>query len=195
MIQHLVRATAAVTLTISAAAGPAAGADVNAGATLVQANGCAGCHGATLRGGIGPSLVGIEHRRTPARIAAAIASPTAPMPTFPFNAAQIGDIVAYLSSLDGTGHAPVASVVFARSATSAVLSVRFPGPPPARVTAHTLMQMGNMAMDGTRVTLHPTTDPHLWQATIVFSMRGPWTVDVNYDGRHLSVPANVPGSP
>lgn len=195
MIHHLVRATAAVTLTVSAAVGPAAGADVNAGATLVQASGCAGCHGATFRGGIGPGLVGIEHRRSAARIAAAIASPTAPMPTFPFNAAQIGDIVAYLSSLDGSGQAPVATVVFGRPATSAVLSVRFPGSQPARVTAHTMMQMGNSAMNGTLVTLHPTNDPKLWRATIVFSMSGPWTIDVNYDGRHLSVPANVPGSP
>jgi hypothetical protein len=189
------RAMAAVTLTVSAAAGPAASADLNAGATLVQANGCAGCHGATLRGGIGPSLVGIERRRPTARITAAIATPTAPMPTFPFSAAQIGDIVAYLSSLDGTGHAPIATVAFAPSAASAVLSVRFRGWPPTRVTAHTVMQMGSRAMDGTVVTLHPTNDPKLWRATIVFSMSGPWTIDVDYDGRHLKVPANVAGAP
>jgi mono/diheme cytochrome c family protein len=189
-----VRATAAMALTVSTAVGPAAGADVNAGATLVQVNGCAGCHGATLHGGIGPSLVGIEHRRATARIAAAIATPTAPMPTLPFSATQIGDILAYLSSLDG-GHAPVATVAFAQPATSAVLSVRFPGSPPTRVTAHPVMQMGSSAMDGTRVTLHPTNDPNLWRATIAFSMSGPWTIDVVYDGRHLSVPANVPGSP
>src|SRR5580692_11368675 len=52
----------AVVLACSVVAAPVAAADANAGAALVQANGCAGCHGATLRGGIGPNLAGIEAR-------------------------------------------------------------------------------------------------------------------------------------
>jgi hypothetical protein len=148
-----------------------------------------------LRGGIGPNLVGIEHRRSPARIAAAIATPTAPMPTFPFRATQIADIVAYLSSLDGGGAGPVATITFGRPASSAILSVRFSGSPPTHVTARPVMQMGGSSMEGTVAALEPTNDPHLWRATIIFSMSGPWTIDVNYDGRHLSVPANVPGAP
>jgi cytochrome c551/c552 len=192
---RLHRATAALTLIASVAVAPASGADVNAGAALVQANGCGGCHGATLRGGIGPSLVGIEHRRSAERIAAAITTPTAPMPTFPFSTAQIADIVTYLSSLDGGGASPVATVTFARPASSAVLSVRFLGSPPAHVTARPLMRMGGSSMAGALAALHPTSNPHLWRATVIFPMTGPWTIDVDYDGRHLSVPANVPGSP
>ena len=35
---------------------------INAGAALAQANGCAGCHGSTWHGGIGPALYGAERR-------------------------------------------------------------------------------------------------------------------------------------
>lgn len=187
-------ASIALTLLIVAAA-PVGAADVNAGARLVQANGCAGCHGPTLRGRIGPSLVGIEHRRSGARISAAIANPTAPMPKFPFSTAQIADIVAYLASLDGAGQAPVAALQFTSGKMAGVLSVRFSGTSPTEVTALPVMQMGASTMKGAIVVLHPSANRRLWTGTVAFSMSGPWTVDVVYDGRHLTVPVDVPGSP
>lgn len=168
-------------------------ANLNAGATLVQANGCAGCHGASLGGGIGPKLVGIERRLTPARIAAAIEQPVAPMPKFPFSAAQVADIVAYLSSLDA-GTRPSATLRFAGSALTAVLTVRFPGTPPEHVSAVPAMRMGDGEMRGGAVTLHAGPDRHVWHGTIAFSMSGAWQIDVIYDGHHLTVPANVAGS-
>jgi hypothetical protein len=175
-----------------AAAPPPAAADANAGAALVAANGCAGCHGATLHGGSGPNLVGVEGRLAPARIAAAIAQPVAPMPKFPFSPAQIADIVAYLSSLDSATR-PSATLRFTKP-LSAVLTVRVPGPPPAHVTAVPAMQMGDGEMGGSTVTLRPSGNGHLWHGTLVFSMSGAWRVDVIYDGHHLVVPVNVAGS-
>ena len=175
-----------------AAALPAGAADANAGAALVQANGCAGCHGATLRGSIGPNLVGIETRLSAARIAAAIAQPVAPMPKFPFSPTQIADIVAYLAALDSNTK-PTATLRFTH-ALSAVLTVRFPGTPPARVTAVPAMQMGDGAMQASATVLHPSAGGHVWQGPIAFTMSGAWKVDVTYDGRHLVVPVNVAGS-
>ena len=174
------------------AATPAGAADANAGAALVQANGCTGCHGATLHGGIGPSLVGIKSRLSAARIAAAIAQPVAPMPKFPLDTMQIADIVAYLSELD-SGTRPSASLRFTKP-LSAVLTVRVPGAPPARVTAVPAMQMGDGEMDASTVTLRPSAGGHVWQGTLVFTMSGAWKIDVTYDGHHLTVPVNVAGS-
>lgn len=172
----------------------AASADVNAGAKLVQANGCAGCHGATFQGGIGPKLYGIEHRRTAAQIADAIEKPKAPMPKFPLSGTQVQGIVAYLSSLDGGGSQPVATLDPVKPGKNAVLSVRFPGTLPKRVTAVPAMQMGGSSMTTAPITLRPTSDPHIWKGNVSFSMGGPWTIDVIYDGKHLTVPVNVPGS-
>ncbi len=189
------RALTCFTIALVLAASPCgARADVNAGAGLVQSSGCMGCHGATLRGGIGPTLYGIEHRRTAAQIANAIKNPTTPMPKFPLSDSQIQDVVAYLSSLDGGGGQPVATLSPAKPENHAVLTVRFPGTPPRHVTAVPAMHMGGSGMDSARVTLHPTSDPHVWKGVVSFSMGGPWTIDVVYDGKHLTVPVNVVGS-
>lgn len=165
-----------------------------AGAKLVQSSGCAGCHGAVFQGGIGPKLSGIEHRMTPAQIVAAIENPKAPMPKFPFSDAQVQDIVAYLSSLDGGGGSPVATLDPATPGKSATLFVRFPGTPPRHVTATPAMLMGGRNMSAATVTLRPASDPHVWRGTVTFSMGGPWTIEVTYDGKHLTLPVNVAGS-
>jgi cytochrome c553 len=176
--------------------GPSAAwaADGGAGASLVQSNGCAGCHGANLQGGVGPKLYGIEQRRSAAQIANAIANPKAPMPKYPLSAAQIADVVAYLSSLDGGGGTPVATVSPAKPSSDATLTVRFPGTPPKHVSAVPSMEMGGSKMSSSRIALLPTADPHVWSGKISFSMGGPWTIDVIYDGKHLAVPVQVAGS-
>lgn len=172
----------------------AARADVNAGAALVQRSGCAGCHGASFQGGIGPKLYGIEHRLKAAQIAAAIENPKAPMPKIAFTRSQLADVVAYLSSLDGGGGRPVATLNPAKPGARAVLTVRFPGTPPKHVSALPVMQMGESSMHTPVVVLHPTADPHVWRGTVTFSMGGPWTIDVKYDGGVLKIPVDAAGS-
>lgn len=169
--------------------------NANNGAQLVQSNGCAGCHGAGLRGGgIGPALFGIEHRLTNDRIADFIVHPRAPMPNFGFSATQVADIVAYLTSLDGgtNNTAPVVTFSPASPVDSATISITFPGTPPASVTVLPVMHMGTGTHRAAMVQLQPSpTDPHTFTGRIAFSMGGPWIVQVQYDGREMDIPLNV----
>ncbi|HLI96013.1 MAG TPA: cytochrome c, partial [Candidatus Baltobacteraceae bacterium] len=115
-------APAAAASAIASAASPSPAAsdstapssgDANAGAKLVQANGCAGCHGASLMGGsVGPKLYGIEHQLSADQISDFIVHPRPPMPNFGFSPQQVNDVVAYLSSLDGGANssAPVVTL-------------------------------------------------------------------------------------
>ena len=177
------------------AASGAARGDVNAGAQLVQANGCAGCHGASLKGGgIGPALFGIEHKLSNDQITNAIAHPKPPMPNFGFSGAQIANIVAYLSSLDGGANSAAPVVTFDPSTPTdvATITVRFPGTPPKDVSVLPIMQMGKSTMQTRVVRLSQSaSDPHAFSGKVVFSMGGPWTVKVQYDGKTLDVPLNV----
>ena len=188
----LLIAVAALTAVLPASAS----GDPSAGAKIVQANGCEGCHGANLKGSTAPALYGIEHRLSAGRIADAIANPKSPMPKFPLTAAQISDVVAYLSSLDGggAGQQPVATLSPPKPKGQALLTVRFPGTPPSNVTAMPSMQMGASAMHDAKITLKPTSDPHVFAGRVSFSMGGPWTIDVQYDGKHLTLPVNVTGT-
>lgn len=178
---------------IPVAAAPSS--DSNGGAKLVQANGCDGCHGAGLTGGtIGPRLVGIERRRTADQIASAIRNPHPPMPNFGFTTTQIGDIVAYLSGLDGGAENAQPTVSFDPNPPTdhATISVRFPGTPPKDVTIVPIMQMGSSSMQSRTIRLHQATDdPHLFTGNVVFSMGGPWTIRLLYDGKTLDVPLTV----
>lgn len=178
-----------------APAATAAAGDAYEGAKLVQAYGCAGCHGANLMGGgIGPKLYGIEHRLTQAQISDFIVDPRAPMPNFGFSSDQVNDIVAYLSSLDGGPNATQPVVTFDPAAPidEATISVRFPGTPPASVRVLPIMQMASTSMKTRDVQLQQSAgDPHVFTGKVVFSMGGPWTVQVQYDGRVLDVPLNV----
>lgn len=181
----------------SVAAQPSAtvpASDANAGAALVQANGCIGCHGATFRGGIGPALYGIEHTLSPAEIAQHIKTPTAPMPDFGFTPAQIDDIVAYLSALDGgaSGNAPVVTFQPSPPTADTTISITFHGTPPHAVSVYPEMHMGNTKMHVQTTLLQPTPqDAHVFTGTIHFSMGGPWVVHVLYDGQSLDIPLNV----
>ena len=176
------------------AAARAAG-DANAGAELIQKNGCSGCHGAALAGGsAGPNLRGIERHKRFGEIANAIRHAKAPMPSFSFANIQIADIIAYLSALDGgPNDAPVASLNPPRPRAQAWLTVRFKGTPPKSVLAVPSMKMGSRSMSSAQVTLHPTGDPHVWTGKVRFSMGGPWTIDIEHDGKHLTLPVDVAG--
>ncbi len=166
-------------------------AEVNTGAKLVAQNGCQACHGATFRGTAPyPALYGIEHHRTRPQIITAIINPKAPMPNYGFTAAQAGDIADYLSGLDGGAAAdqPVITVAPAHPSDYADVSVRFPGVAPKRVTAVASMAMGSMSMHSPNVTLHATSDPHVYIGRVEFSMSGAWTIHIVYDGKTIDRP-------
>ena len=173
------------------------GSDANAGEKLVAANGCIGCHGATFGGGLGPKLVGIEKRLSPAQIADFISNPRAPMPNFGFTAPQINDIVAYLSGLDGGSGAtarPVVTWVGGTPSEHAQIRVTFSGTPPKSVMIEPKMEMGGMSMAAANVVLTPSAnDPHVFVGKIEFTMSGPWTVILHYDGKTMTVPVNIGG--
>ena len=193
--------SASAPLAQSSAAPQAAGSessstqDMNEGAKLVQANGCAGCHGANLMGGsIGPKLYGIEHKLTNDQIADFIVHPRQPMPNFGFSADQVNDIVAYLSGLDGGANStqPVVTLSPNPPVDLATITVRFPGTPPKNVSVLPVMQMGTSTMQTRLVTLTPTAaDPHVFTGRVVFSMGGPWTLKLQYDGTTMDVPVSV----
>ncbi len=173
---------------------PAAG-DPSAGAKLVQQNGCEGCHGAGLKGGtVGPRLYGIERKLSPAQIADFIKHPRSPMPDFGFTDAQIADLVAYVSSLDGGANAdkPVATFDPATPKDGATITVRFPGTPPKSVVAVPVMQMGKGAMNSDKVVLTPSpSDAHVFTGKLTFGMGGPWIVRLQYDGHTMDIPVTV----
>ncbi len=185
----------AQTVAVATAPSTAPETQTNEGAKLVQANGCAGCHGTNFKGGtIGPSLYGIEHRLTPDQIANAIAHPKPPMPNFGFSADQIHGIVSYLSGLDGgpNDRAPVVTFNPSTPVDEATITVRFPGTPPKDVSVLPIMQMGKSTMQTRSVHLTQSPgDPNVFSGKVVFSMGGPWTVKLQYDGKTLDVPLNV----
>lgn len=185
-------AAAAPAATPDPASAPAPVGDANAGAKLVQSSGCMGCHGAKFEGKIGPALYGIEHRRSAPQIASAIKNPRAPMPNFGFSDAQIGDIVAYLSNLDGgAGHdAPVVSFDPVAPTDRATMTVHFAGAAPKNVTARAVMHMGT-GTHHTDIAMKATADPHFWQGDVRFTMGGPWDIEITYDGKVLDVPLSV----
>jgi mono/diheme cytochrome c family protein len=173
---------------------PTATGDANAGAKLVQANGCEGCHGVGLKGGMAPALYGIEHRRSADAIAQFIAAPKSPMPNFGFNAKQIADIVAYLSNKDGgiANTAPIVTLDPPNPTDIATVRVTFPGTPPLHVTVTPIMVMGGTTMPTREVPMTPSPgNPNIFVGKIVFSMGGPWTVRIRYDGQILDVPLTV----
>ena len=170
------------------------GGDANGGAKIVQSSGCTGCHGARLAGAAGfPSLVGIERRKSIDQIANAIVAPRPPMPTVDLTRAQVADVVAYLVSLDGANGRPVVTFSPARPAGSTVVSVKFPGTPPADAAVKATMQMGSMSHGTGWIPLRRVSEPHTVSAKVPFSMGGPWTITVRYDGHVDDVPLDVGG--
>jgi cytochrome c2 len=169
-------------------------ADVNAGAALIQKNGCQGCHGANFRGNSGfPALYGIEHRRSHTQIVAAIVHPTAPMPNFGFTAGQASDITEYLSSLDGGAAkaGPTITISPAHPQDQATVTVRFPGPAPKRVEAVAAMSMGGSAMNERAIELQRSSDGHTFVGKLSFPMGGAWTLRLTYAGTEIDRPLAV----
>jgi mono/diheme cytochrome c family protein len=165
----------------------------NTGAQIVAQSGCTGCHGASFQGGVGPALYGIEHRLSPNQIAAAIERPHPPMPNFGFSAAQVADVIAYLSSLDGgtSGGGPTITLTPAAPTSSATLTVQFSGAVPLPVSAMAIMHMGPQSTMQTTIPLKPTSDPHVLSGNVQFSMSGPWIIEVRYGTTTIDRPIEV----
>jgi hypothetical protein len=146
-----------------------------------------------LQGDTGPSLIGIEKRRTPQQIANALTNPEAPMPTYGFSGKQVADVVAYLSQLDGGSNSrPTITLSPAKPTTSTVVSVAFPGEPPPNATVEATMSMGHSTMGTERIKLRKTKDPHVLKAHVAFSMGGAWMIKVHYGtSREVDMPVNV----
>ncbi len=181
--------------TIAASTAQAEVALANAGSELVAANGCTGCHGANFQGDVGPRLFGIEHRLTPARIAGFIANPRPPMPNFGFDTAQIKEIVAYLSSLDGglSGNLATITLQPENPTTEATVLVRFAGAAPTSATATAIMQMG-IESHQYETALRPTNDPRVLSGILQFNMAGPWIIEVRYGTRTIEKTIEVGGN-
>ncbi|HVA36129.1 MAG TPA: c-type cytochrome [Candidatus Dormibacteraeota bacterium] len=176
-----------------AAADPYASGNATEGAHLVQSSGCEGCHGAGFTGGIGPKLVGIEKRLSADQIAQKILHPKAPMPSFGFTDRQAADLVAYLSGLDGGTGKPVVKIDPPEPTDAATVRVTFAGTPPTGAQVQAFMQMGKSSHGTGWVPLRKTADPHVLSAKVKFSMGGPWTLKVRYDGHEMDVPITVDG--
>ncbi|TAM58554.1 c-type cytochrome [bacterium] len=177
-----------------AAADPYANGDASAGAKIAQSSGCEGCHGAGFSGGIGPKLVGIEKRLTPDQIGAAIEHPKPPMPDFGFSRAQVADLVAFLSGLDGGTGKPVVKIVPPEPSDEATVLATFSGTPPADVAVQAYMEMGTSGHGSAWVPLKKTDDPRVLAAKVHFSMGGPWIVKVRYSGgQEIDVPVMAQG--
>jgi hypothetical protein len=159
-----------------------AGGSASSGAHLVQDHARSSCHGVGLAGvaGNGPRLVGIEHRLSPAQIAGAVEHPKAPMPDMGFTHAQVLDVVAYLSRLDGGNGVPVVTVVPSKNSSDALVSVTFPGAPPPGAQVQGTMEMGGSSMGTGWQPLQKTADPHTLRTKLNFSMAGSWMVRLRY---------------
>lgn len=166
----------------------------NAGAALVQKNGCQGCHGTTFQGTAGfPALYGIERRLSHDQIVTAILHPAAPMPNYGFTPAQASDIADYLSGLDGgaSRERPTIAITPAHPEDRAKVTVHFAGTAPQKVEAVASMAMGGSTMKSPMVELQRSADGHTFTGTLSFSMGGSWTLHVIYDGKTIDEPLSV----
>jgi len=124
---------------------PAAGSpavDAAGGKAIYDSQGCSGCHGAAGVGASGPALTHTSTRYPPAKLAAVLKMPTAPMKAagmvpLTLSAADTKALVSYVSSLGGTPAptAPPATAAAPTKATAAVTPAASATSSPAPATA------------------------------------------------------------
>jgi cytochrome c-type protein NapC len=88
----------------------ASAANAARGKSIYDSQGCSGCHGESGRGGSGPALTHTSSQYPPAQLTAVLKAPTAQMKAsgmapLTVNAADMEDLVSYVSSLGGTSAA------------------------------------------------------------------------------------------
>jgi len=49
-------------------------------------------------------------------------------------------------------------------------------------------------MHSEAVTLKPGADPHVFSGEVRFTMGGPWTLHITYDGKALDIPLTIGSS-
>ncbi|MEC9029515.1 MAG: c-type cytochrome [Cyanobacteriota bacterium] len=70
------------------------------GGRLFRIN-CAGCHGITAQGNLGPNLLDVSERRNDAQLIRQVVSGnTPPMPRFQLEPQEMADLLAFLNSLN-----------------------------------------------------------------------------------------------
>jgi mono/diheme cytochrome c family protein len=183
-------------LVVRARADTPASGSVNRGAAIVARSSCMGCHGANFAGGsLGPKLYGIERVRSTAQIAAAIASPRPPMPREQFSDADVADIVAYISALDGGLDDSGIRVAISPAVPSmrATVTVTFLKGLPKVATVQALMHMSTFTHGTNEIPMVADASASALRADLSFSMAGPWVVVVRYDGEERDVPIFVSG--
>jgi mono/diheme cytochrome c family protein len=84
----------------------AGGATTAEGKSIFDSRRCAGCHGESGAGGSGPALTHISSQYPPAKLTAILKAPTASMKAagmvpLTLNAADMKELVSYVSSLGG----------------------------------------------------------------------------------------------
>jgi cytochrome c-type protein NapC len=88
----------------------AAGGTAAGGKGIFDSHGCAGCHGESGAGGSGPALTDVSTKYPPAKLTAVLAAPTAAMKAagmvpLTLSAADMKELVSYVTSLGGTASA------------------------------------------------------------------------------------------
>lgn len=87
--------------------GAAGGATTAGGKGIFDSHGCAGCHGESGAGGSGPALTDVSSKYPPAKLSAVLKAPTAAMKAagmvpLALSAADLKELVSYVTSLGGT---------------------------------------------------------------------------------------------
>ncbi len=111
-------------------ASPAGGATGTKGKAIFDSQRCSGCHGASGGGGVGPALTHISSQYPPAQLTALLKAPNAKMKAagmvpLTLNAADMGALVTYVTSLGGTSAAAATTPPASASSSTA------PAPKPA----------------------------------------------------------------
>jgi mono/diheme cytochrome c family protein len=169
----------------------------NRGAALAGMLNCDNCHGAGLRGSNGRlSLYGIERRRSPAQVRAALLQPLAPMPAITLSDHQLADLITYLQNLDGGAQGAIPEVSWDPWVPSdrATVTVRFDHPVSGTPTVQVLMHMGRFTHGSDEITLVQTRERGVMHASVPFTMGGAWVLLVRYGDERLELPLQVGGS-
>ncbi len=109
---------------VTANAGTSSPAGGAKGKGIFDSQRCSGCHGASGGGGVGPALTHISSQYPPAKLTALLKAPTAKMKAagmvpLTLNAADMGALVTYVTSLGGTSAAAAATPPASASSSTA----------------------------------------------------------------------------
>jgi cytochrome c-type protein NapC len=128
----------------------AGGATTAGGKGIFDSHGCAGCHGESGAGGSGPALTDISSKYPPAKLTAVLEAPTAAMKAagmvpLTLSAADIKELVSYVTSLGGTSAATPPAPTSGASSTAPTKAE------PAATAGTSKVKTGSPATEATTV--------------------------------------------